>query len=135
MNPKETAIEHGEMLKELRAQLTKAQEAKQKAEAEVERLRNGITNLLNWCRMFSGPQGNQPMNSIVSAEDFKIKLGCAVCGHIACVCVIQDRHKANCRFRISATCPVGIECDHGYDVCPICDPCDCGASQNEKGSK
>jgi hypothetical protein len=22
-------------------------------------------------------------------------------------------------------CPVGIECQHGYDVCPTCDPCTC----------
>lgn len=24
-------------------------------------------------------------------------------------------------------CPVGIECDHGYDVCPVCDPCTCSS--------
>jgi hypothetical protein len=54
-------------------------------------------------------------------------LGCDVCGHIACVCNVKERHAEDCKFRVSVTCPVGIECEHGYDVCPTCDPCTCGA--------
>lgn len=50
---------------------------------------------------------------------------CKTCGHISCVCAIQKRHDETCKLRIAATTPVGIECDHGRDVCPICDPCTC----------
>lgn len=50
---------------------------------------------------------------------------CDVCGHIACVCKIQKVHDDDCKFRRAATCPIPIECDHGYDVCPMCDPCTC----------
>lgn len=53
---------------------------------------------------------------------------CAQCHHFACVCVTQRRHDEKCKFRISATCPVGIACEHGRDTCPICDPCTCGAT-------
>lgn len=49
------------------------------------------------------------------------------CGHIACVCHILRNHEPSCRFRKSTTCAVPIECEHGYDVCPICDPCTCEA--------
>lgn len=42
-----------------------------------------------------------------------------------CACV-PNKHAADCRFYIAATLQFGIECDHGYDVCPQCDPC-CGA--------
>ncbi len=52
-------------------------------------------------------------------------VGCSKCGHIACVCQIRRDHVESCRFRISATCAVGIECEHGRDVCPTCDPCTC----------
>jgi hypothetical protein len=34
-------------------------------------------------------------------------------------------HRDGCRYLWAATCAVGIECEHGYDACPICDPCDC----------
>lgn len=47
------------------------------------------------------------------------------CGHISCVCEIKAKHKEDCLYRVSATCVVPIECDHGADVCPICDPCTC----------
>jgi hypothetical protein len=47
------------------------------------------------------------------------------CGHIACVCDIIAVHRPKCPFRLSATCPVGIECKHGRDTCPKCDPCTC----------
>lgn len=48
------------------------------------------------------------------------------CGHFACVCAIRAAHKETCSFRRAATGPVGIACDHGFDVCPKCDPCTCG---------
>lgn len=57
--------------------------------------------------------------------------GCAVCDRIACVCALKSRHADDCRFRIAATCAVGIECDHGRDCCPICDPCTCGAGVSD----
>lgn len=51
--------------------------------------------------------------------------GCPRCQHLACICAILAGHATDCPFRRAATCAVGIECDHGYDVCGICDPCTC----------
>ena len=51
--------------------------------------------------------------------------GCT-CGMIQCVCKTVKPHKEGCRFRTSVLCPVAVECEHGYDVCPECDSCDCG---------
>ena len=65
--------------------------------------------------------------SIVAPEDFgpALKTACT-CGHIVCICMMKQRHKPECQFRKAMQCPVAIECAHGYDVCPICDPCTCG---------
>lgn len=34
-------------------------------------------------------------------------------------------HHRRCRLFVSANCPIGIPCPHGFDVCPKCDPCTC----------
>lgn len=34
-------------------------------------------------------------------------------------------HIKGCALRTAMTCAVGIECEHGYDVCPKCDKCTC----------
>lgn len=34
-------------------------------------------------------------------------------------------HHPGCQMRAAIQCAVGLECIHGYDVCPICDPCNC----------
>ena len=47
------------------------------------------------------------------------------CELISCVCVEARVHRENCPYRGAMTCAVPIECDHGYDVCPKCDPCTC----------
>jgi len=47
------------------------------------------------------------------------------CDHIVCVCAEKRKHKKKCRYRISISCPIGIPCDHGRDVCPECDACNC----------
>lgn len=53
---------------------------------------------------------------------------CGKCRRLdACVCGVERRHKESCPFRRAVACPVAIECEHGYDVCPTCDPCTCGA--------
>lgn len=52
-------------------------------------------------------------------------IGCKACGHLACVCEVLADHREGCAFRRAATCAVGIECPHGRDVCPTCDPCTC----------
>lgn len=36
-------------------------------------------------------------------------------------------HIKGCALRTAMTCAVGIECEHGYDVCPQCDKCTCDA--------
>ena len=46
--------------------------------------------------------------------------------------LLSRGHESNCKFRIAETCAVGIECDHGYDVCPICDPCTCRVRNGTK---
>lgn len=47
------------------------------------------------------------------------------CRLIECVCLVARQHKAKCQFRKALTCAVAIACDHGRDVCPICDACTC----------
>jgi hypothetical protein len=48
------------------------------------------------------------------------------CQMISCVCIEVEKHPdLACRYRKSLLCPVAIYCDHGYDVCPECDPCTC----------
>ena len=44
-------------------------------------------------------------------------------------------HKKNCPYYRAMTCAVGIECAHGYDVCPMCDPCTCDDKKNKTDSK
>lgn len=63
----------------------------------------------------------------VTLEDFTDVTNCSECGFISCICPIKKNHKTGCRFRRAAICAVPIECDHGRDVCPICDPCTCDA--------
>ena len=52
-------------------------------------------------------------------------VACLKCQHFACVCEILVTHKPDCKFLKAATCSIAIECEHGYDVCPECDPCTC----------
>jgi hypothetical protein len=51
---------------------------------------------------------------------------CGVCGHFDCICEVKKQHDEDCPFRRAMVCAVGIECEHGREVCPICDPCTCG---------
>jgi hypothetical protein len=47
------------------------------------------------------------------------------CQLITCVCTEARAHDKTCRHRVALTCAVSIVCEHGYDVCPECDPCTC----------
>lgn len=38
------------------------------------------------------------------------------------------KHTLNCNLQ-RAVGPCAVECEHGYDVCPTCDPCTCGAAR------
>lgn len=38
----------------------------------------------------------------------------------------SDSHAETCPMR-RALGRAGVECGHGFDVCPTCDPCTCGA--------
>ena len=51
------------------------------------------------------------------------------CGMIYCVWSKVRFHKDHCKYRKALLSPVGIECEHGYDVCPTCDPCNCLGDQ------
>jgi len=37
----------------------------------------------------------------------------------------EEQHKEGCRYWRALVCSVPIECEHGHDVCPTCDPCTC----------
>jgi hypothetical protein len=37
-------------------------------------------------------------------------------------------HARTCPEALARRCAVPIECEHGHDVCPICDPCTCERS-------
>lgn len=56
------------------------------------------------------------------------------CGHIACVCHILEEHVQGCLYRLAAT-GVALECEHGRDVCPRCDPCTCKSVKGALGDK
>lgn len=56
-------------------------------------------------------------------------MSCATCGHIGCVCSTKREHRDGCPYRRAVTCSTPIECKHGYDVCPTCDPCMCAVSE------
>ncbi len=47
------------------------------------------------------------------------------CQLLDCVCDQVRTHKPKCRFRVSTICAIPIACEHGFDVCPTCDVCDC----------
>lgn len=71
-----------------------------------------------------------------------VVIGCPECGHLMVeggdceTCRIRVAHpNPKCRFRVSATCPVPVECDHGYDVCPECDPCTCATATRPDRSR
>jgi hypothetical protein len=35
------------------------------------------------------------------------------------------KHARKCPERLARECAAPIECEHGFDVCPTCDPCTC----------
>lgn len=45
----------------------------------------------------------------------------------------QPGHAASCPEHLARTGGAAIECRHGYDCCPECDPCTCGVRENPKG--
>jgi hypothetical protein len=49
------------------------------------------------------------------------------CGLIECACLAIRGHTKECRFRFAMTAPVLFECEHGLEMCDVCDACDCGA--------
>ena len=38
-------------------------------------------------------------------------------------------HDRTCLYARAVRCRVAIECEHGYDVCPTCDPCTCATKK------
>jgi hypothetical protein len=60
----------------------------------------------------------------VTSIEFDPK-ACETCRHFACVCDLRARHDEKCPFLLAAAGAVGLACQHGHDVCPICDPCTC----------
>lgn len=58
---------------------------------------------------------------------------CGDCGFFACVCQLRNRHDKGCKFLRAAVLSVELACEHGYQACPICDPCTCDPKRCEKG--
>lgn len=52
------------------------------------------------------------------------------CGYITCICWVFEKHEEGCRFRRAAALKVELACDHGFQACPECDPCTCGAGED-----
>lgn len=59
---------------------------------------------------------------------------CAKCDHFACICEVLKTHLRGYLYRL-AVCGIAIECEHGYDVCPKCDPCSCESVKAALGDK
>lgn len=38
---------------------------------------------------------------------------------------IERHHEPDCALVRASSCTTAIECEHGFDVCPKCDPCSC----------
>lgn len=36
------------------------------------------------------------------------------------------KHLPDCPQRLAREGGAAVECEHGYDCCPLCDPCTCG---------
>lgn len=59
-------------------------------------------------------------------------IGCPHCGNLCtCTCKIQREHSEGCRYRRAAQMSVELACDHGFQACPICDPCTCPGINRE----
>lgn len=58
---------------------------------------------------------------------------CVTCGMIkeGCICATKKRHRKDCAFRRAAEMPVELACEHGFQACPKCDACDCGAGEKK----
>lgn len=64
----------------------------------------------------------------------KIPGSCMRCDNlVSCTCRIRKAHKKGCRYRRAADLSVEIPCDHGFQACPKCDPCDCGSTAKLQG--
>lgn len=42
-----------------------------------------------------------------------------------------DEHEDGCPTKLAAEGAAAIECEHGYDCCPICDRCTCDDEPSE----
>jgi hypothetical protein len=58
-------------------------------------------------------------------------VACDTCEHFSCVCDIKRDHAESCIYRKARTCPIGVPCDHGDELCPTCYACTCVGAQKE----
>lgn len=57
---------------------------------------------------------------------------CKICNNlVTCSCKISEKHKPDCKFRKAAELSVELACDHGFQACPVCDACTCGAGEDK----
>lgn len=66
------------------------------------------------------------INHIGDFEEPEVYIGCPCGNLVSCTCQIETQHAKNCRYRRAATLPFDLECEHGFQACPVCDPCTCG---------
>ncbi len=59
---------------------------------------------------------------------------CPKCRHLVrCICGIKDAHRVLCEYRVAALLSMEIPCTHGFQACPVCDPCKCGLKVKLEG--
>lgn len=69
------------------------------------------------------------MSTIIRINPPLDEVFCPTCKQCPCCCGVRKNHDPDCKFRRAVACPAAIECEHGRDVCPICDPCTCGVEE------
>jgi hypothetical protein len=75
------------------------------------------------------PQLRDMLKSAVESIGYNFIEGeieaCSICGYYECVCMLRTMHSPGCPYRKAMESSVSIECEHGFDICPQCDVCDC----------
>lgn len=80
---------------------------------------------------YEGPEESMRQQKVARRLS-EATLGCAVCGNlVSCTCGIERTHAGDCRYARAARLSVEIACKHGFQACPICDPCTCGVGATQ----
>jgi hypothetical protein len=76
----------------------------------------------------SEQQGADMLKSVFPQANIEVGQtgSCPRCGNlVSCTCSIAKKHAADCCYRKAAELPFELACEHGFQACPVCDPCAC----------